>query len=142
MYCALCVLQLFVIGCDVINFEINLSFLIKQFFHISKKSGQKCKYLKNEKSFSMKQKAFFIVLEVLSVVRNCLKPKNVRLIFKWDLDQSVCNLLLILDFCLCCRGFAKLNQSNNKTSDRNKRKRISTNKSSKEITGMMLTHFA
>ena len=36
--------------------------------------------------FSMKQKAFFIVLEVLSVVRNCLKPKNVRLIFKWDLD--------------------------------------------------------
>ena len=36
--------------------------------------------------FSMKQKAFFIVLEALSVVRNCLKPKNVRLIFKWDLD--------------------------------------------------------
>ena len=37
--------------CDVINFEINQSFLIKPFFFITKMSGQKCKYLKNEKSF-------------------------------------------------------------------------------------------
>ena len=29
--------------CDVINFEIKLSFLIKLFFNITKKSGQKCK---------------------------------------------------------------------------------------------------
>ena len=40
---------------DVVNFEINLSFLIKPFFDIStfltKKSGKTCKYLKNEKSF-------------------------------------------------------------------------------------------
>ena len=34
--------------CDVMNFEINLCLLIKPF---SKKSGQKVKYLKNEKNF-------------------------------------------------------------------------------------------
>ena len=33
------------------KFKINLSFLIKPFFYITKKSGQKRKYLKNEKSF-------------------------------------------------------------------------------------------
>ena len=38
-------------GCDVINFEINHSFLIKQFFRMTKKSRQKFKYFKNEKSF-------------------------------------------------------------------------------------------
>ena len=37
--------------CDVINFEIKHSFLIKLFFYIIKKSGWKCKYLKNKKSF-------------------------------------------------------------------------------------------
>ena len=37
--------------CDVINFEINISFLIKPFFLLSKKLWQKCKYLENEKSF-------------------------------------------------------------------------------------------
>ena len=36
---------------DVIYFEINLSFLIGPFFYITKKSRQKFKYLKNEKSF-------------------------------------------------------------------------------------------
>ena len=36
------------------NFEINLSFLIELFSCITKKSGQKCKYLKNEKTFNMK----------------------------------------------------------------------------------------
>ena len=38
--------------CDVTNFGINLSFLIKTFFYIlPKKSGQKGKYLQKEKSF-------------------------------------------------------------------------------------------
>ena len=32
---------------DVINFEINFSFLIKPFYYRTKKSGQKCEYLKN-----------------------------------------------------------------------------------------------
>ena len=37
-------------GCDVINFEINLAFLIKLFFYMTKKLRQK-KYIENEKSF-------------------------------------------------------------------------------------------
>ena len=37
--------------CDVINFEINYSFVTKSFFYITKKSRQKCEYVKNEKSF-------------------------------------------------------------------------------------------
>ena len=39
-------------GCDVINFEINVIFLIKYFFYMSKNSKEKLKYLENEKSFS------------------------------------------------------------------------------------------
>ena len=38
-------------GYDVINFEINLIFLISGFFYMTKNSRQKFKYLKNEKSF-------------------------------------------------------------------------------------------
>ena len=38
-------------GCDIINFKINLIFLIKSFLYITKKTRQKLKYLENEKSF-------------------------------------------------------------------------------------------
>ena len=37
--------------CDVTNFHIYFSFLIKPFSYMTKKSEQKFKYLKNEKSF-------------------------------------------------------------------------------------------
>ena len=35
----------------IINYETNLSFLIKLFFYMTKKSGEEFKYLKNEKNF-------------------------------------------------------------------------------------------
>ena len=38
-------------GCDVINSETNLLFLTKPFFHMTKKSRQKFKYLEKEKSY-------------------------------------------------------------------------------------------
>ena len=38
-------------GCDVIKFEINLTFLIKLFCYMTEKSRQKFKQLENEKSF-------------------------------------------------------------------------------------------
>ena len=38
-------------GCDVINFNINLIFLIKLFLYMTKMSRQKLKHLENEKSF-------------------------------------------------------------------------------------------
>ena len=37
--------------CDVTKFQINLNLLIKPFFYITKKLGQKCKYIKGLKSF-------------------------------------------------------------------------------------------
>ena len=48
-------------GCDVINFEINLIFLIKPFFYMTKKSRQTFKYLAHKKAFKVKEKAFFII---------------------------------------------------------------------------------
>ena len=46
-------------GCDVINFEINLIFLIKPSFYMTKTSRQKFEYLENEKSFYSKMKSVF-----------------------------------------------------------------------------------
>ena len=37
-------------GCDPENFEINVIFLIKPFFYMTKKSRQNFKYLENEKN--------------------------------------------------------------------------------------------
>ena len=47
-------------GCDVMNFKINLIFLIKPFFYMTKKSRQKCKHLENEKSFRDEIKKHFL----------------------------------------------------------------------------------
>ena len=44
---------------DVIEFEINLIFLIKPFRYITKKLRQKLKYLDNEKSFWGDVKSIF-----------------------------------------------------------------------------------
>ena len=38
-------------GCNVINFEIDLIFLIEPFFYMTEKSRQKFKYLENKESF-------------------------------------------------------------------------------------------
>ena len=49
----MCILIICCPVCDVINLEINLSSLYKPFSYLTKKSGQKCKYLKDEESFNM-----------------------------------------------------------------------------------------
>ena len=48
---SLCIAIVCFPGCDVINFEINLIFLIMSFVYMTKKLKQKLKYLENEKSF-------------------------------------------------------------------------------------------
>ena len=52
--------------CDVINFEINLAFLIKPFFYKAKEvstkaSKQKFKYLENEKIFLRCDQTWFSI---------------------------------------------------------------------------------
>ena len=43
-------------GRDVMNFEINLNFLIKPFFYIIKKWRQKYKHLEDENNFKLNKK--------------------------------------------------------------------------------------
>ena len=45
--------------CDVINFGINLTFVIKPFLYMSKKIRQKLKYIENEKKFKVEIKSIF-----------------------------------------------------------------------------------
>ena len=45
--------------CDVINFENYISFLIKPFSFINKRSSRKFEYLKNEKNFKGEVKNIF-----------------------------------------------------------------------------------
>ena len=51
----MCIIIVCLPDCDVINFEIKLEL----FFNMAKKSRQKFKYLKNEKSFYGKIKSIF-----------------------------------------------------------------------------------
>ena len=45
--------------CDIMHFEIYLSFFIKPFFNTAKSSEQKLKYLKNEKVIYGEKKIIF-----------------------------------------------------------------------------------
>ena len=47
---SICIVNIFCSACNTIHFEINLRFFIKPLFS-TRKSWQKCKYLKNEQSF-------------------------------------------------------------------------------------------
>ena len=55
-------------GCDVINFEVNLIFLIKLFFSTWPKSQHKnLNIMRTKKTIKMKQKIFFIIFKRLSL---------------------------------------------------------------------------
>ena len=49
------------------NFEINLIFLIKQFYYMTKKSRQKLDILRTEELLRRNKKHFFIIIEELSL---------------------------------------------------------------------------
>ena len=67
-------------GCDVIKFEINLTFLIKPFWYITKRSRQKLKYFENEKSFWGKV-AFEVHFWIYLLNHNSLTHQT------WPLDR-------------------------------------------------------
>ena len=77
-------------GCDVMNFEINLSFPIKLFSCMTKKPEQEFKYLQNEKSFLVK-KTCFIIFKGLSATQDFLRPKSACLILSWQRSLSYRN---------------------------------------------------
>ena len=59
-YWAICALKLVAsqVGCDVINFDVNIILIIKPFLYKTRKSRQ-FKYLENEKSFQGEIKRVF-----------------------------------------------------------------------------------
>ena len=63
----------FFLGCDVINFEFTLNFLIRPLFYKTKKSKQKFNF-KLKRDFKMKKK-------------NCLRSENAPLIHS---GQGLC----------------------------------------------------
>ena len=66
-------------GFDVINFEINLIFLIKPFSCMIKKSRQELKHHEHEKSFSGEVTSIFHHFKGFSVAQNCLRPESAPL---------------------------------------------------------------
>ena len=67
------VLQLFIVQSVTLKLEINRSFLIKPFFYITKKSGQKLKNLKNGKIGELQSR---------KAAKNCAKKSNLNKIFQ------------------------------------------------------------
>ena len=67
-------------SCDVINFEINLTFLIKPFSYMTKSQELNLNILGMKRAFNVKQKTFSIIFKGLSVASNCLKPESGLLI--------------------------------------------------------------
>ena len=61
------------------NLRINLIFLIKSLFYMTKKSRQKFKYLGNEKSIYGEPKSIFHHFKRLSVLKNYLRPEGAPL---------------------------------------------------------------
>ena len=61
-------------GCYVIIFEINLIFLIKSFFHLTKNQGKNLIILRTKRAFKVKYKAFFIIFQGFSIAKNFIKP--------------------------------------------------------------------
>ena len=52
---------------DVINFEINQSFLIKPFFYMTKKSGQKCNISRTKELLTCNKKHFSSIFSLKSI---------------------------------------------------------------------------
>ena len=53
-YNCMCIAIVCLPGCDVINFEINLIFLIKQFFYMTKKSRKNLNILRKKRASKVK----------------------------------------------------------------------------------------
>ena len=101
-------------GCDVMNFEINLIFLMKLFFNMTKTSTQKRKYLENEElsrwnimHFSLFQRAFngaitpkFIWRKGSDYNISSFCVINKRFSVKLEIDDKVSEFITFFQCCL------------------------------------------
>ena len=81
-------------SCVIINLKINLIFVIKSFFYMTKKSRHNFKYLWSEKSFKVETKAIFHHFEGLSVAKTCLMLSDIASSFTQK-DLSIRKLLSV-----------------------------------------------
>ena len=96
-YWAICVLQLFV--SQVINSEINLIFLIRQFFYVTKKSRQNLNILRTEKAWRTRwrlstiliasNKSVSTVFWYVKVYINSEFWKFIQYTIHWDKTQTL-----------------------------------------------------
>ena len=83
--------------CEVINFEVNLSFLIKLFSYITKRSEKIVNISRRKTAFNMKQKESFIILRVFIEVNetNFLEDESPTLKrLKASLEFSILSVLV------------------------------------------------
>ena len=79
---------------EVVNFEINLTFLIKLFFYMTKNAYQKFKYLENQKRFWGEIKIIFCYLLLffknfkLSKIASELRVQVFVIISEWEKRNS------------------------------------------------------
>ena len=66
-------------GCDVIRFEVNLTFLLSRFATWPKSQDKNLNILRTKRSSEVKQKAIFIIFKMISFAKNCLLPKSALL---------------------------------------------------------------
>ena len=65
--------------CDVINFEINIGFVIKPFYYMTKKFRTKTwMSLAQKEFFRWNEKHFSLFLKGISVARNCLRECTLK----------------------------------------------------------------
>ena len=78
----MCIVLICFLAFDVKNVEINLNFVIKPFFYITKKVRTKIKtFYERKELLRWNKNNIFIILKRLLVARNYLGPGNGRLIF-------------------------------------------------------------
>ena len=79
-------------GCDVVNFENNPIFLIKE---IPKSQNKNVNILRMKSDFDMTNEAIFIIFKGLSVVKNCLRNESAPFKFIF-IYQNQCYMQLYI----------------------------------------------
>ena len=73
----MCVEIVYFPGYGVLNFEINLTLVIKLFFYMNKNSRQKINYFENEKNFlRLNKKTFLFIFKEVSIAKYYLRPAS------------------------------------------------------------------
>ena len=102
------------LGCEIVNFENNLFFLIKLFFYMNKNSRQKSEYLENEESYLDAIKSIFheqiensaSIKEIIKACGRVLQQNSIQPLIKRVIFSKVLHInrkIFRLNSNLTCR---------------------------------------